>query len=507
MQLKLSTYLSSIGILFFLSFILLSCDNGIPATSETSETVPTTLTTRSSSESAFPFFKGVDLSYVNELEDVGVVYTENGEEVDVYELMNEYGANLLRLRLWHNPTWTEYSTLTDVKKSIGRAKALDMYVLLDFHYSDTWTDPEQNTVPAAWLAVVDSVSVLADSVYNYTYATLENLQNSGLLPDMVQIGNETDYNIMVRDTTELTPVNLDRNVTLFNAGINAVGQFNQDNGTDIRTVLHVAKNLTDAMTWVSDLKQLEIEDFDMLALSYYPQWQSYTPEELGEFSATLLSSFGIQLLIAETGHIWTRNWNDDSVNLMSKMAPGYPEAPCPQLQKDFLVEVKNAVRDNGGAGVIAWEPAWVSADNVTLWGVGSNWENVAFFDFNNELLEHGGIEFLSETNVAVTFKVDMSGAGSYNKAYVTGEFTINDEGNWQIFPMTEGDAAGIYSFTTHLSQGQSGAYYFLRDSTWTARENVPKESQGKWSDRLYEITESGTTQTIGYVWGSNETIE
>jgi arabinogalactan endo-1,4-beta-galactosidase len=104
------------------------------------------LSTRSSNIS-MPFFKGVDLSYVNELEDVGVIYTVNGVEQDVYQLMSDYGANLLRLRLWHNPTWTSYSTLNDVKKSIGRAKNLNMYVLLDFHYSDTWTDHE--TVPSS----------------------------------------------------------------------------------------------------------------------------------------------------------------------------------------------------------------------------------------------------------------------------------------------------------------------------------------------------------------------
>jgi arabinogalactan endo-1,4-beta-galactosidase len=145
-----------------LCFCVSSCKDGnLNDSSFDASNVLSSLETRSSTTS-LPFFKGVDLSYVNELEDVGVTYTVNGVEKDVYELMSDYGANLLRLRLWHNPTWTSYSTLSDVKKSIGRAKDLDMYVLLDFHYSDTWTDPAQNTVPAAWLSVVDSVSILAD---------------------------------------------------------------------------------------------------------------------------------------------------------------------------------------------------------------------------------------------------------------------------------------------------------------------------------------------------------
>lgn len=484
-----------------ISLTILSCKDDAFSTVNTSDILLSK--TRSV---ALPFFKGVDLSYVNELEDVGVVYTENGNPVDVYELMNEYGANLLRLRLWHNPTWTNYSTLTDVKKSISRAKKLNMYVLLDFHYSDTWTDPEQSAVPAAWLPVVDDIDALSDSLYNYTKAVLTELRDENLLPDMVQIGNETNNNILVRDTSELLPVNYERNVALFNAGLSAVKEFNQDNNKSIQTVLHVALNLSDAMAWVNSLKQYGINDFDILGLSYYPQWQDYTPAELGEFSSTLLSTYNIHLLVAETGHIWTRDWNDNSQNLMSKMAPGYPEAPCPQLQKDFLIEVKDAVRNNGGTGVIAWEPAWVSADNVTLWGVGSNWENVAWFNFNNELLEHGGIESLSETNVAVTFRVDMSNVPGYKKAYITGEFTADDSGNWQIFPMEQENNSSTYSFTTHLSQGQTGAYYFLRDSVWTERETIPASCQDKWDDRLYQITTTETTQTISNVWASCEQV-
>ena len=120
-------------------------------------------------QSYFPFMKGVDLSYANELEDLGVKFYEDSVSKDIYQLMNNHGANLARIRLWHTPTWTNYSTLNDAKKSISRAKALNMYVLLDFHYSDTWTDPQQNYIPAAWLPVINDLDALSDSVYHYTY--------------------------------------------------------------------------------------------------------------------------------------------------------------------------------------------------------------------------------------------------------------------------------------------------------------------------------------------------
>ncbi|MEM7514720.1 MAG: glycosyl hydrolase 53 family protein, partial [Bacteroidota bacterium] len=120
------------------------------------------------------FWFGADQSYVNEMEDCGAVFKENGEAKDVYQIYADHGNNLVRLRLWHTPSWYDglnsgqrYSDLQDVKKSIRRVKEQNMDVLLDFHLSDNWADPSKQVVPAAWLAVVDNLPVLQDSVYNY----------------------------------------------------------------------------------------------------------------------------------------------------------------------------------------------------------------------------------------------------------------------------------------------------------------------------------------------------
>lgn len=461
---------------------------------------------RSLSSAPLPFFKGADLSYVNELEDVGVVLTEDGVAKDAYSIVHDHGANLIRIRLWHNPTWTNYSTLQDVEKSIARAKALKMYVLLDFHYSDTWTDPQQNQIPAAWLPVIGNTRILADSVSLYTTRVLTHLKNKNLLPELVQIGNEINKNIMVRDTSEIEPVFLARNATLLSAGINAVKSFNQTYKENIKTILHIAMDAKDVKVWVANMEANNIANYDMVGLSYYPQWQDYDTEELGELCRYISSKYNRQIIIAETGHIWTRKWNDQSHNLMSKMAIGFPDAPCPQLQKDYMEMVKRAVRENGGAGVIAWEPEWVSASNVTLWGVGSNWENVAFFDFNNALMKPGGIEFYSDNNVEVTFRVDMTGVDVSNGVYITGEFTANDEGSWQFFDMKREGDSNIYYFKTFLNPGQNGAYYYLNAKDWNAREYVPQECQGKWDDRLYSVPNNVSAYTYSNVWGSCSTI-
>lgn len=472
-----------LGIALLLLFVT-GCQNQEDYLHDTSASQTAVMSTAETRATDISFYQGADLSYVNELEDVGVKYHKDGSEVDPFTLIHGYGANIVRLRLWHNPTWTNYSTLEDVKRSMRRAKSAGLDVLLDFHYSDTWTDPQQNLVPAAWKPVVKYSSLLADSVYNYTFRTLEHLNSIGLLPVMVQIGNETNFNIMVADNNDLEPVNFARNVKLFNAGLKAVSDFNAKYGKQIMTMLHVALDPGSAATWLSRHKRYGLNYFDLLGLSYYPQWQGYTPAELGNFASSLHTNYGTRLFVAETSQIWTRAWNDNNHNLMSKMCAGYPDVPSPQLQKDYVTEIKRALINNGGAGFCVWEPFWVSASNKTLWGVGSNWENATFFDFNNNLLPHSAIEAYGDNNVKVTFEVDMYGAGSTAKGYITGDFTDDGFGHWQIIPMHQAaEGSTKYYLDTYLCRNQTGQFYFLSDSTWNSRESI----NGNVQDRYYNI--------------------
>ena len=489
--------LASFGIVLSALFVT-GCQNREDFLHDTvvdhSTVAPTTDTVTTDSS----FYQGADLSYVNELEDNGVKYHKDGADVDPFTLLRSYGANIVRLRLWHNPSWTSYSTLNDVERSMKRAKTAGLEVLLDFHYSDTWTDPQQNLVPAAWKPVVKYSSLLSDSVYNYTYRTLEHLNSVGLLPVIVQIGNETNFNVIVADNNDLQPVNYARNVKLFNAGLKAVSDFNEQYGKQIKTMLHVALDPGSAATWLVRHKRYGLNYFDLLGLSYYPQWQDYTPAELGNFASLLHDKYGTRLFVAETSQIWTRAWNDNNHNLMSKMCAGYPDVPSPQFQKDYVTEIKEALMNNGGAGFSVWEPFWVSASNKTLWGVGSNWENATFFDFNNNLLPHSAIEAYGDYNVKVTFEVDMQGAGSSAKGYVTGDFTDDGFGHWQIIPMRQATAGSTkYYFNTYLCRNQTGKFYFLSDSTWSSREVI----NGSVQDRCYHINTADNWMKIAKDFG------
>ena len=70
-------------------------------------------------------------------------------------------------------------------KALGkRIKDAGFKLMLDFHYSDTWTDPGQHSTPSAW-STLDAEGI-ADKVYEYTKDCLQQLNTSGATPDFIQ---------------------------------------------------------------------------------------------------------------------------------------------------------------------------------------------------------------------------------------------------------------------------------------------------------------------------------
>ncbi|MEM9261085.1 MAG: glycosyl hydrolase 53 family protein, partial [Bacteroidota bacterium] len=350
------------------------------------------------------FYLGADLSYVNEMEDCGVVYREGNQPKDPYTLFADRGANLIRLRLWHKPAWYDelnegrrYSDLADVKRSIRRAKAADMQVLLDFHFSDFWTDPSRQIVPNAWAEVVDNLPVLQDSLYQYVRATLLDLSAEGLLPDMIQVGNETNKGIMQSEEADAAGWALDwpRNAALFNTAIGAIREIEEEANKEIKIALHIA-GPENAAWLLAGFWDNGVRDFDLVGLSYYWAWhQPTTIERTGEIIAEIKRDFpGKQVMIFETGYIWTTEANDEANNIISSVQEGYAPA-SPEQQRRWLIDLAQEVYNREGLGVLYWEPAWVSSGCYTQWGRGSHQEHAAFFDFTNNLLEEGGIGFLS----------------------------------------------------------------------------------------------------------------
>ena len=331
-----------------------------------------------------PFFKGADLSYVNELEDCGALYyTADNVRTDPFTIFASAGTNLVRLRLWHDPEWTNYSTFPDVRRSIKRAKDLGMPVLLDFHYSDDWADPQKQEIPKAWLSEIDNTPALGQLLYDYTYSTLMALHEENLLPEMVQVGNEINGMILRRGEGSGT-IDWERNSHLINRGLAAVRQAATDTGKDIEIMLHIAQP-ENALRWFKAARENGIDDYDWIGISYYPLWSTYQLDNLQEALSELITTYDKKLMIVETAYPFTLENADQANNILGTDAliEGYPATEKGQL--DYLLKLESIVRASGGQGVVYWEPAWISSSCETRWGSGSHWDNATLFDQNGKV--------------------------------------------------------------------------------------------------------------------------
>nr|WP_319397772.1 glycosyl hydrolase 53 family protein [uncultured Carboxylicivirga sp.] len=382
--------------LLFVVLLLSSCNNK----SNTEESKKNSLTDK--------FMMGVDLSYVNQVEDHGGVYKMNNEKVEPFKLFRDKGANVVRLRLWNNPQWTYdvygdntplYSAFEDVKKSIKRSKDNGMAVNLDFHYSDVWADPQHQKVPQAWTQITD-INVLCDSVYNFTYNTLNVLLKDGLLPEMVQIGNETNCGFMLHEANEKFP-NLsicDENWESFgkvlNAGIKAVRDIDAKAKTQTIVALHVAdpKNLEWFFNGV--INKGQVYDFDVAGFSYYPHWHTdISFQELPKLVAKLKAEIHKEIVILETAYPYTLEDADSYGNIFGENSgiEGYPISI--EGQRSFLIDLVKNMKEAGAKGVMYWEPAWITSGMKDLWGQGSGWDNATLFDLDGNVT--AALDYLS----------------------------------------------------------------------------------------------------------------
>lgn len=333
-------------------------------------------------DQVLPFYDGADLSYLNEMEDCGARFKNlKNEFQDPFEIFSQAGAEIIRVRLWNNPKWTNYSNLEDVKKTIRRSKAMGMKVLLDFHFSDTWADPSTQIIPEDWISFVDDEIELGEILYHYTESVLIALKDENLKPDLVQIGNEINTMILQKEGQYNENIDWNRNSYLINKAIAAVRNFDKN----IEIMLHIAQP-ENALWWFDLAVKNKINDFDWIGISYYPKWSTIKLEEVNQPLKKLINTYSKKLMVVETAYPFTLENADSADNILDEDAliSGFPANAEGQYQ--YLLNLKNQIRTAGGQGLIYWEPAWVSTNCKTLWGIGSHWDNATLFDFNHKAL-------------------------------------------------------------------------------------------------------------------------
>jgi len=322
-------------------------------------------------------YLGADMSYVNEMEDCGAVYRLHGKTADPFALMKREGGNLVRVRIWVNPTWTKYSNYADVLKTLRRAHAAGLQVLLDFHYSDTWADGGKQIAPAAWANLSTDEQVKA--LHDYTLDTLHKLDAEHQMPEMVQVGNETNPELLGGKVPG-QPINWERNARLLNAGIDAVQEAGRAGSKAPRIMLHIAQP-ENILPWFDAATSAGVKGYDLIGISYYKKWSKWDLAQLKTTIAEAKKRYGKDVIVVETAYPFTLENADSMPNLLGgdSLIPEYPATA--EGQHRYMVDLTQLTVDAGGIGVVYWEPYWVSTACATPFGKGSGWENATWFDY------------------------------------------------------------------------------------------------------------------------------
>jgi arabinogalactan endo-1,4-beta-galactosidase len=288
---------------------------------------------------------GADVSFLSQAESTGTVFKDQGQAKPGLQIFRDHGYNWVRLRLFHTPTRLPNNLQYTI--DLGRqAKTLGFKFLLDYHYSDTWADPGKQFIPKAW--EVQSHAQLVDSVFQYTRDTIAAFRDAGVMPDMVQIGNEVINGMLWPDGK--LPGNWSNFADLVKAGIRGVAAGRGD-ASQPRIMIHIDRGGDKAATktFFDRLISYQVA-FDVIGQSYYPWWQG-SMLDLRDNLIFMASAYHKDIMIVETAY----NWQPSQYKTKSG-----PFAETPEGQREFLEEVNRMVMstpDNRGKGVFWWEPA------------------------------------------------------------------------------------------------------------------------------------------------------
>jgi arabinogalactan endo-1,4-beta-galactosidase len=312
-----------------------------------SEETPHGVTTNAPAATQLPadYAIGADLSFLKQAEDRGTVFKDNGQAKPGLQIFHDHGYNWIRLRLFHTPT--RLPNNLDYTIALAKdAKKLGFKFLLNYHYSDTWADPGKQTVPKAWEG--KSHAELVQAVREYTRDTIVAFREAGVLPDMVQPGNEITPGMLWPDGK--LPANWDNFAELLKAAMEGVKAGCGD-APRPRIMIHIDKGGNkNATKWFFDKLNSYGVAYDVIGQSFYPWWHG-SLSDLRENLAFMANEYQKDIIVVEAAYNWR------PTEYRNKEAP-FPETP--EGQRQFLEQVNRIVLETPhgrGKGVFWWEPA------------------------------------------------------------------------------------------------------------------------------------------------------
>ena len=385
------------------------------------------------------FIRGVDVSTLDMLEDLGARCYQNDVESDALTILHNNGANYVRLKLWVDPYDEEgnpygggtndYATTLSLAQ---RAKNLGMGILIDFHLSDFWADPGNQIKPKAWESL--SFSELKTTLNQYMKDTLNDFASAGIVPDMVQVGNEISSGILHNDG-KVGDGNEDFS-NLAELLESAIAGVRASSAANAKVILHLDMGGQNSLyTWFFEnlFEESPNLDFDIFGLSYYPMWHG-TMEGLQYNLNYLASTYNKEVCVVETAYAWTTEDGDGVGNVFisgDEAVGGYPATTSGQFAfMNDLESVLLNVPEDKGLGFFYWEPEWLPVEGgsyATDAGVAykndtytpcNTWDNMTLFDFDGNALP--SIKVLNQptenllTNISFENDIDATVPSGWN---------------------------------------------------------------------------------------------
>ena len=220
------------------------------------------------------FVKGADVGFLTGQEKRGVVFHDRqGRERECLELLkNDFQMSAIRMRVWVNPK-NGTNDKNELLSMALRAKLLGMDLMVDFHYADSWADPGQQPIPAAWQG--HSYKQMKKDLRQHTIDVLTLLKQNGVTPRWVQVGNETANGLLwpmghIKDNPK-------QYAGFIRAGYDAVKEvFPQTT-----VIVHLDRgHKQDLYDWNLDIVKKYGGRFDMVGMSLYPYWAQRDHPEL-----------------------------------------------------------------------------------------------------------------------------------------------------------------------------------------------------------------------------------
>ena len=294
------------------------------------------------------FAFGADLSFLKQAEDRGKIFRDGTNAAPGLQIFRNHNYNWIRLRLFVEPVRENLPNNVTYTLALARdAKKLGYRFLLDFHYANSWADPGKQPTPEQWKTLTHEQR--AQAVFEYTRDTIAKFREAGLMPDMVQVGNEITHGMLWPDGK--LPQNWDHFADYLRAGVKGV-EAGRGDAARPQIMLHLAEDgKVSATKYFFDKINGYKIPYDVIGFSYYPWWHG-TIEDLQANLAFAASEYDKDVIVVEAAYYWKENGET-----AEKLRP-FPETP--EGQRDFLDAVTRAVMEtpnHRGKGVFWWEPA------------------------------------------------------------------------------------------------------------------------------------------------------